>query len=368
MLRSSPACTFNHRHYPTRVTTSNGSALACRCSRCAAATVGRGYFATPLQTPRDGPGRRARMCTGVGVPLSRLDLPSRRNAVARPARRCVPRSGRVHPRTGRGRQPRSRRPDRHRPAAVDRLAAPQADAAMAALADGSPWRDKLLPADAAASHVRPAAARDELEGSRRAVPRGLPHPHRRTRTPSTRSSTTTSTSSKRSARTPESRSRTSNIERLRDRPESTWTVGPPRDLRLPPVPERHGRDVPRPGAGDHDRSRSTSTTPRSRSTPWSRPRVAERRLGRPRRRRRAREPARTTAALEDNEMSEGVQRGLHAGANTFVEFGTHESAIGRFHATLDERLACVPMSRLRAPALRAARAGHRSSPSTGRSA
>jgi hypothetical protein len=44
-------------------------------------------------------------------------------------------------------------------------------------------------------------------------------------------------------------------------------------------------------------------------------------------------------ALEDNEMSEGVQRGLHAGANTFVEFGTHESAIGRFHATLDERLA-----------------------------
>jgi phenylpropionate dioxygenase-like ring-hydroxylating dioxygenase large terminal subunit len=43
--------------------------------------------------------------------------------------------------------------------------------------------------------------------------------------------------------------------------------------------------------------------------------------------------------IEDNEMSEGVQRGLHAGANTFVEFGTHESAIGRFHSTLDDRLA-----------------------------
>ena len=43
--------------------------------------------------------------------------------------------------------------------------------------------------------------------------------------------------------------------------------------------------------------------------------------------------------LEDNEMSEGVQRGLHAGANSFVEFGTHESAIGRFHSNLDERLA-----------------------------
>ncbi|MDT5065087.1 MAG: hypothetical protein QOK02_1242, partial [Mycobacterium sp.] len=40
-------------------------------------------------------------------------------------------------------------------------------------------------------------------------------------------------------------------------------------------------------------------------------------------------------------MSEGVQRGLHAGANEFVEFGRHESAIGRFHAHLDERLTCV---------------------------
>jgi hypothetical protein len=42
--------------------------------------------------------------------------------------------------------------------------------------------------------------------------------------------------------------------------------------------------------------------------------------------------------VEDNEMSEGVQRGLHSGANEFVEFGRHESAIGHFHATLDERL------------------------------
>ena len=43
-------------------------------------------------------------------------------------------------------------------------------------------------------------------------------------------------------------------------------------------------------------------------------------------------------ALEDNEMSEAVQRGLRSGANSFVEFGRHESAIGHFHATLDERL------------------------------
>jgi hypothetical protein len=46
-------------------------------------------------------------------------------------------------------------------------------------------------------------------------------------------------------------------------------------------------------------------------------------------------------AIEDNEMSEGVQRGFRAGANAFVEFGTHESAIGRFHAALDERLALL---------------------------
>jgi phenylpropionate dioxygenase-like ring-hydroxylating dioxygenase large terminal subunit len=45
--------------------------------------------------------------------------------------------------------------------------------------------------------------------------------------------------------------------------------------------------------------------------------------------------------VEDNEMSEGVQRGLHAGANAFLEFGTHESAIGHFHAALDERLALL---------------------------
>lgn len=46
-------------------------------------------------------------------------------------------------------------------------------------------------------------------------------------------------------------------------------------------------------------------------------------------------------ALEDNEMSVGVQRGLRAGANTFVEFGRHESAIGHFHATLNQRLALL---------------------------
>jgi len=46
--------------------------------------------------------------------------------------------------------------------------------------------------------------------------------------------------------------------------------------------------------------------------------------------------------VEDNDMSEGVQRGLRAGANTFLEFGRHESAIGHFHANLAARLSHLP--------------------------
>jgi hypothetical protein len=44
------------------------------------------------------------------------------------------------------------------------------------------------------------------------------------------------------------------------------------------------------------------------------------------------------AAIEDNAMSTAVQRGLHAGANEFVEFGRHESAIGHFHRSLDAQV------------------------------
>jgi len=52
-------------------------------------------------------------------------------------------------------------------------------------------------------------------------------------------------------------------------------------------------------------------------------------------------------AIEDNTMSAAVQRGLHAGANDFVEFGRHESAIGHFHATLDGLLRALKCSRAR---------------------
>ena len=130
-----------------------------------------------------------------------------------------------------------------------------------------------------------------------------------------------------------------NIERLRDRPESTWNVRSPRDLRVSPVPERHVRDVPNqvlvitidPVDVEH-----TTVTIYAMVTPE----VAEHVSANP----EAADGARNLlndGGMEDNEMSEGVQRGLHAGANGFVEFGTHESAIGRFHANLDERLAWI---------------------------
>ena len=52
-------------------------------------------------------------------------------------------------------------------------------------------------------------------------------------------------------------------------------------------------------------------------------------------------PAGTLVArgtVEDNEMSAAVQHGLRSGANEFLEFGRHESAIGHFHANLAQRL------------------------------
>ncbi len=129
-----------------------------------------------------------------------------------------------------------------------------------------------------------------------------------------------------------------NIERLRDRPESTWTIGARvtflyqlfPNVMLATFPDVISMVALDPVDVDH-----TTVTVYS----MVRPEVAERdSLDR---------PSNLTGAgsligaglVEDNEMSEGVQRGLHAGANSFVEFGRHESAIGHFHATLDERLA-----------------------------
>jgi hypothetical protein len=132
-----------------------------------------------------------------------------------------------------------------------------------------------------------------------------------------------------------------NIERLRDRPEATWTVGrrvtfvyqlfpnvmvatfPDRVLviAVDPIDVDHSTltiyaladpaligDEPTPEApGSQELAPPLSLVDRG--------------------------------GIEDNAMSAAVQLGLHSGANSFVEFGRYESAIGHFHRTLDDRLA-----------------------------
>ena len=147
-----------------------------------------------------------------------------------------------------------------------------------------------------------------------------------------------------------------NIERLRDRPESTWNVDHRVTYVYHSVPERHVRDVPQSGAGDNDRPGRHRSHHRH-----------DLRHGHARRRRstcrptptlpRARAACSTTGGVEDNEMSEGVQRGLHAGANAFLEFGTHEARSGA--STPPRRAAGVhPMSDYEHLIYAAARAGH----------
>ncbi|OBJ89007.1 ring-hydroxylating oxygenase subunit alpha [Mycobacterium gordonae] len=130
-----------------------------------------------------------------------------------------------------------------------------------------------------------------------------------------------------------------NVERLRDRPESTWTTDArvtylyqlfPNvmlatfpDLMLmivvDPVDVEHSTvtiySMARPELAERANSADGQYNPAAAGTLIAR------------------------GSVEDNEMSEGVQRGLSSGANAFVEFGRHESAAGHFHAVLDERLA-----------------------------
>jgi choline monooxygenase len=213
----------------------------------------------------------------------------------------------------------------------------QADAAIAALADGTPWRDKLLPAErlvVVKPTLRPmnwkVLVEQFLEGY-----------HIRTTHKDTFYPIQYDDLNVVEAFGPNSRITFPyrNIERLRDRPESTWTV----DARVTYVyhlfPNTIFATFPNqvlvitidPVDIDH-----TTVTLYAMITPA----VAERAS----RDAQSSEGARNMlndGGVEDNEMSEGVQRGLHAGANEFVEFGRHESAIGRFHATLDERLECI---------------------------
>jgi choline monooxygenase len=211
----------------------------------------------------------------------------------------------------------------------------QADAALAALADGSPWRDKLLPAE------RLVAVRPTLRAMnwKVLVEQFLEGYHIRTTHKETFYPLQYDDLNVVEAFGPNSRITFPyrNIERLRDRPESSWTV----DHRVTYVyhlfPNVMVATFPNqvlviaidPVDVDH-----TTVTIYAMVTPdvaryvEANPDAASGARG-----------LLNDGGLEDNEMSEGVQRGLHAGANTFVEFGTHESAIGRFHANLDDRLA-----------------------------
>jgi phenylpropionate dioxygenase-like ring-hydroxylating dioxygenase large terminal subunit len=213
-----------------------------------------------------------------------------------------------------------------------------ADAAMAALTDGSPWRDKLLPAERL---LYVESTRREMNW-KVLVEQFLEGYHIR----STHTNTffplqyddlnVVETFGPNSRITFPYR----NIERLRDRPESTWTT----DARVtyvyqlfPNVMVATFPDFVLLVVIDPvDVGHSTVTV-----YAMVIPDVAERvsvnasQRGEP----TGANTLLARGALEDNEMSARVQRGLHAGANSFVEFGRHESAIGHFHATLDDRLA-----------------------------
>ena len=211
-----------------------------------------------------------------------------------------------------------------------------ADAAMTALSDGSAWCDKLLPAERLVyvdSTARPmnwkVLVEQFLEGYHiRSTHKGTFYPIQyddlnvvETFGPNTRIAFPYQ-----------------NIERLRDRPESSWTIDRRAtfvyhlfpNVMLATFPDQVLAVVIEPVAIDE-----STVTIYAMTTPA----VAEAVSVNPDHAAGARGLL-AAGALEDNEMSEGVQRGLRAGANAYLEFGTHESAIGRFHATLDERLKC----------------------------
>ena len=211
-----------------------------------------------------------------------------------------------------------------------------ADEAMEWLIDGSPWRDKLVPAEQLVfmeSTLRDinwkVLVEQFLEGYH------IRSTHKDTFFPVQYDDlNVVETFGPNSRITFPYR----NIERLRDRPENTWTVGARvtflyqlfPNVMLATFPDVISMISIDPVDVDH----STVTV-----YSMVRPDVAE----------RASLDASSNLVgqgsfierglVEDNEMSAGVQRGLQSGANSFVEFGLHESAIGHFHATLDGRLA-----------------------------
>jgi choline monooxygenase len=203
---------------------------------------------------------------------------------------------------------------------------------MAALNDGSPWRDKLLPAERMADENSvvlqinwKVLVEQFLEGYH------IRSTHHETFFPVQYDDlNVVETFGPNSRITFPFR----NIERLRDRPESQWTIERRATFvyqlfptaMLATFPDQVIVIVVDPIDLDHSRIATYNL---------STPEIVEAQHG---------DTASTLlqrGVLEDNEMSAGVQRGLRAGANAFVEFGRHESAIGHFHTALNERLALL---------------------------
>ena len=211
---------------------------------------------------------------------------------------------------------------------------PHADVAMSALADGSPWRDKLV------DSTRLVAVRPALRAMnwKVLVEQFLEGYHIRTTHKDTFYPIQYDDLNVVEPFGPNTRITFpyKNIERLRDRPESTWEVGHRVTYVYHLFPNVMVATFPNQvlvitiDPIDIDQ---TTVTIYAMVTPE----VLQRASADPETSQGARKLL-NEGGSEDNEMSEGVQLGLRAGANTFVEFGTHESAIGHFHATLDERL------------------------------
>jgi choline monooxygenase len=208
-----------------------------------------------------------------------------------------------------------------------------ADEAMAALTDGTAWRDKLVPAERLVyTDSTPRAMNWKVLVEQFLEGYHIRSTHKDTFFPLQYDDlNVVETFGPNSRITFPYR----NIERLRDRPEATWTTDARvtyvyhlfPNVMLATFPDLVLMVVIDPVDIDHSTVIIYS---------MAKAEVAQRlSLNLPA------NPAGSLVALgavEDNEMSEGVQRGLHAGANAFVEFGRHESAVGHFHATLDERL------------------------------
>ncbi len=127
-----------------------------------------------------------------------------------------------------------------------------------------------------------------------------------------------------------------NIERLRDRPEAAWSVRERvtfvyhlfPNVMVATFPDQVTVIVIDPIDVGHSLLTTYTLT------------VADRPLGRSEATAddNGERPLLVRGALEDDAMSRGVQAGLASGANTVLEFGRHESAIGHFHRQLAELL------------------------------